>query len=390
MGVILGLTSVVSPLAGQGSSPLAGQGSSPPAGDSAKPADAQPSASELPATLRGFKLSGYAEVSYSHTTVPVGGAIVGRLYDRFANQFTLNAFKVTVDRPYTADRWDAGFRADVVVGQNAAVLQSSGLSLGSSGDVTQLYITLNAPTANGNGLQFRAGKFVTLQGVEVIETVANPNWSEGLQFVYLECFTQTGVEAGYRFNRFADAQLRVSNGWDRVVANQEHKSFMGRVGLYPGSGTSIGLLGFLGAEQSGTDAKRYGGEVLINQKVGAVTTWLQVDYGREEANPALPDSTRDATWWAAGAWVAYDLTSTLGLGLRADYLDDREGARTSAAFGLAAAPRHTLWSGTATLNVRSWPGALLRPELRYDRSNLTPFDGKRDQLTVSLSIAYLY
>src|SRR5256885_8049229 len=46
--------------------------------------------------------------------------------------------------------------------------------------------TLNVPTASGNGLQFKLGRIPTLLGLEVIETYANPNWSEGNQFIYVE------------------------------------------------------------------------------------------------------------------------------------------------------------------------------------------------------------
>jgi len=47
-------------------------------------------------------------------------------------------------------------------------------------------------------------------------------------------------------------------------------------------------------------------------------------------------------------------------------------------------------SGTATLNIKAWPSAMLRPELRYDRSTLAAFNGKKDQITVAMALAYLY
>ncbi len=344
-----------------------------------------------PAPLSGFKFSGYAEASYAYSARAVGNTIVGRLYDRFSDQFTLNALKLAIERPFVTDKWDAGVRADILVGQNAPVLQSSGLNLGQNGDVTQLYVTLNVPTANGNGLQLKVGKFVTLMGLEVIEDVANPNWSEGTQFIYVENFTHTGIEAGYKFSKYADGQLRLTNGWDRVAATSGHKEVMGRLGLYPGATTSLGVVGFFGAHETDTDAKRYGINLLFNQKFGVASAWVQGDYGTEEANVALPDPTQDAAWWAVGAWLAYDVTSKLGFALRGDYLDDEQGFRTSAAFGLpAGGPRHKLWSATGTLNVRSWPSVLVRPEIRYDHSNLTPFDGKEGQVTFALSVAYLY
>ena len=343
------------------------------------------------AAQSGVKLSGYGEASYSYANNASGNAIVGRLYDRFANQFTLNGLKLVVERAAAADKWDAGVRADFVFGQNAAVLQSAGLNLGNNGDLTQLFVTLNVPTANKNGIQFKVGKIVTLMGLEVIETVANPNWSEGLQFIYVENFAHTGLEVGHRFSSAVDVQLRVGNMWDRVVATDGHHDFMARIGLAPSATTSIGVIGHAGAQQPGSNALRSGLSVLLNQKFGATSFWVQADYGTEEANGALPDPTQNASWTALGAWLAFDVNPKLGVALRGDYLNDANGARTTGAYGLAGGGvEHQLWSLTGTLNVKAWPGALVRPELRVDHSSFPVFDGSETQMTLAFSVAYIF
>jgi hypothetical protein len=167
---------------------------------------------------------------------------------------------------------------------------------------------------------------------------------------------------------------------------------MGRLGITPREGTSIALLGFFGPEQADDpEANRYGGEILFGSKAGAGTAlWVQADYGAEEANAALPDPTNDADWWAVGVWLTRDLSPTVAIALRGDYVDDKDGARTSGFFGFPANTGHRFGSATATLNVKSWEGMLLRPELRYDRSNLDAFDGEQDQFSFALSAAYLF
>jgi hypothetical protein len=343
------------------------------------------------APLSNIKMSGYGEASYSYSSKPVAGTIVGRLYDRFANQFTLNAFKLAIERPYATDRWDAGVRADVVFGQNAAVLQSAGMSLGPNTDITQLFVTLNVPTKDGNGWQFKVGKLVTLMGLELIETVSNPNWSEGNQFVYVENFTHTGLEVGRRFSPLLDIQLRVCNGWDRVTAADGNRDVMVRVGLTPNANSSLGIIGYSGAMEAGSDAMRSGVSVLANKKAGANTFWVQADYGTEEANAALPNAAADASWWALGLWVTRDFTSKMGAALRVDYLADTDGFRTTSVFGLpATGVDHRLWSATATLNIKTWPGALVRPEMRFDSSNFAVFDGSETQVTGAFSVAYVF
>jgi hypothetical protein len=370
-------------------------GAPAPADTAAKQPDPPPPpVNHLETALAGFKLTGFAAGSYSYSGHSAGGtAIVGRLYDRLQNRFMLNALAVVLDKPYDPTKFSAGFHTEVLVGQDATVIQSDGgfFNLGPQGDIPHLYVTLNVPTASGNGLQFKVGRIPTLLGLEVIETYANPNWSEGNQFIYVENFTGTGLSAETKFNNYVDVQLRVINGWDQVADNNSHKSLMGRVGLYPNALTSLGIVAYWGAEEPGNNsANRYGFEGLLWRKLGKAAVWVQGDYGTEQANAALPDPTQDAKWWALGGWVTYDLSATAGLALRGDYVNDENGARSSGVFGFQPNTGQKFGSATATLNIKAWPSAVVRPELRYDRSTLPTFNGKKDQITVALAVAYLY
>lgn len=363
-------------------------------------ADTTRSPNTLITALRGLTLSGYAEASYVYSTsadtpttaAPGTRVIAGRLYDRYSDQFMLDALSLVLDRPYDATTWDVGVHTSVLFGQNASVIQSLGFKLGAQGDITQLYVTLNIPTANGNGVQVKAGKIATLMGVEVIEDVANPNWSEGNQFIFVENFTATGVSVEHRFSRRVDAQLRLTNGWDVVQDDNRAKSFMGRVGFYPDTLGAIAIVGYWGPEQPGNDsAPRYGGELLLDRKLAsAMHVWLQGDYGRERANAALPDPTRSAQWWGVGLWATFDVTGAVQLALRGDYVDDRNGARTNGAFGFPANTGQRFGSATGTLNLRVWPHALVRPEVRWDRSSILAFGGNRSQTTFALGAALLF
>jgi putative OmpL-like beta-barrel porin-2 len=327
------------------------------------------------------KISGYGEASYTYANNPVGDVIVGRLYDRFANQFMLNGLKLVFERAAATDKWDAGVRADFVFGQNATVIQAAGLSLGPSADLTQMFVTLNMPTGNGNGFQIRVGKLVTLMGLELIETPFNPNLSMGNQFIYVENFTNTGLELAHRFSPALDVQFRVGNGWDRVQATDGNMDVMARVGITGGK-TSVGIVGYSGAMNAGSDAKRTGVSVLLNQKLGKASLWVQGDYGNEEAVP------EDFSWMAIGAWLALDLNAKTGLAFRADYLSDPDAFRTGGAFG--ATGEHNLMSFTGTLNLKTWPNALVRPELRFDSSNQAVFNGEESQFTLGLGVAYIF
>jgi hypothetical protein len=343
------------------------------------------------AAFGGVKVSGFAEVSYTTSNHPAGDVVVGRLFDRFQDQFMLNALALALDKPYDPAKRSAGFHAELLFGQNAAVIKSGGFDLGTQGDIPHLYVTLNLPTKSGNGVQFKVGRIPTLMGLEVIETTVNPNSSEGNQFVYVENFTGLGLSVETKFSDRVDAQLRMINGWDLVREGNRAKSYMARIGLYPDANSSLAVLGFIGPEQAGNSAaQRSGVELLAWRKLGKAALWLQADVGSEEANAALPDPTQTANWWGVGAWLTYDLSSSVGLALRGDYISDQDGARTSGFLGFPTNTGHYLASATATLNIRSWPSALVRPELRYDHSSLPSFDGENTQITFALSVAYSF
>ncbi len=365
---------------------------SAPADTTGKKADPPPQpVNHLETALAGVKLTGFVQASYAYSARSLDDTIVGRLYDRFQNRFTLNALGVVLDKPYDPAKFSAGFHTELLLGQDARVIKSNGLDLGPQADLPHLYVTLNVPTASGNGLQLKVGRIPTLLGLEVIETYANPNWSEGNQFIYVENATALGVSIETKFNDHVDLQLRVNNGWDQVSDNNSRKSLMGRVGIYPDAATSLGIVGFWGPEEAGINgANRYGVDGLLWRKLGKAALWVQGDYGKEQANATLPDPTQDAQWWALGGWVTYDFTSSFGLALRGDYMNDEDGARTSGVLGFPANTGQKFGSGTATLNVRAWPNAVVRPELRYDRSSLAAFAGKKDQLTFAVAVAYLY
>jgi hypothetical protein len=285
----------------------------------------------------GKNVSGFVTTSYTSTTRHASGnQIVGRLYDRFHDQFELNAAKVVLEKPVATDKWEAGARGDFLFGQNAAVIKSAGLNLGDNSDLTQAFVTVNVPAGEGTYVQFKAGKLATLMGLEVIEDVANPNLSEGNQFIYVENFTSTGLRVDAKLGPKVDLELALFNGWDVVEDNNTKKSVMGRLGLTPTGKTTLGLLGFVGNEKTAVSGvtpsgNRYGGEVLISQKVGPkATVYVQGDYGEEK--DALGTGV-NAKWWAAGLWATYDVNPVLTVALRGDYVDDKDGLRTSGVLG---------------------------------------------------------
>lgn len=340
--------------------------------------------------LKPVTLSGYVTSSITSSNNGAGGAIVGRMNGRRQNEFMLNVADFTVERVAPTDRASAGFRVEALFGQNAAVMKSIGLDLGPNADIWQAYVTLNLPLSGASRyVQFKAGKMATLMGVEVVEDVLNPNLDVGSQDIFLEPFTETGMEFDAKLSAKFDFELRISNGWDQVTDLNTGKTFMARLGVTPTDRTLIALVGYTGAEQpDSTGPKRSGANLVITQKIGGSTSLAaQADFGREAG---LGANGGDAEWSAGGVWLTQDLTPHASLGLRADYMKDRDGVRTSGVLGYPVNTGQTVSSVAATLTLKNWDHALVRPELRYDHSTLAVFSGQQQQVSLALGLSYMF
>jgi len=345
------------------------------------------------------EISGFMEASYLYDFNNTHGTrtVVGRTFDTHANQFDVDDFKLALEKPisYNPTNWVVGYRADLIFGEDASIIHSSGFNLGNDGDLEQAFIDVNVPI--GNGLKVIIGKTVTLMGVEVIEQVSNPNFSEGNQFLYVENFTQTGVQLAYQWNDKIDTEFVVFNGWDQLPDNNNGLSYMGRIGYAMDSNTTFAVLGYGGPEQAGVTANwRDGVELVATRKItDKFSADAQFDYGHEE-NAFLSDGTTQANaeWYAAGVWLIYDFTDKIELAFRQDYLKDRNGSRVAAVLGtsdpLAVGATPELYSSTVTLNLKPVDNFQFRPEFRWDHSDKDVYNGIKDQFTLGAGVAYLF
>jgi hypothetical protein len=351
----------------------------------------QPDSAQKADTLAPLTISGSFTTSFTNTTHPLADTIiVGRLYDRYQNMFSLNVVNLTVERVAPTNRVGAGFHTETWLGQNAAVVKSVGLNLGLDADVWQAYGILNLPTnAHGSYVQLKAGKMATLLGVEVGEDVLNPNLGVGYQDIFLEPFTETGGELDAKLSPKWDAELRVTNGWDQVTDVNMSKTVTGRFGLTPDDKTLIALTGYLGPEQvQNNHDNRTGADLVASRKIiSALTAQLQLDYG-QEAHAAADGGL--AEWFGAGGWLTYAFVPSATLAIRGDYMNDRNGARTSGVLGFPVNTGMKVGSATATLNVSYWPHALLRPEIRFDRATLPVFNGEENQVSFGVGVSYIF
>ena len=340
-----------------------------------------------------LSISGYVTGSYVHSSQPTAGVAVGRLFDRNDGRVIGNAARVTVKRTLATGKMDLGFQIDALYGKNAVLTQSAGLNIADQLDLPQAFIGVNVPMSSGNYVQIKAGKIVTLLGVELLDDVLNSSFSHGYQFIYLADIAELGISLEARLSPKVMAQFRVTNGWDVIRANNSGKTVIARLDFTLSDAVDLAFSGYSGPEQAdnATDL-RHGVEFVGTFKPAKGTTlYAQFDLGGEHGL-GLPGS--GAHWFGAGGWGVFELAGNASLALRGEYLFDRDGARTSGVLGFPVSAGRELTSGTVTLNYRPFAHTLLRPEFRVERSSRNDFGDpaarRGTQVTIGLALSFLF
>jgi hypothetical protein len=168
---------------------------------------------------------------------------------------------------------------------------------------------------------------------------------------------------------------------------------MGSIGLKPTKELWVNLLGFGGDESSSLTV--WGGSVLAGYDVTSqFHTGFEFDYFSFD-----PSVGKTADLLSVGGWAWYDFTPQIGVALRAEYLDDKDGGgikgiafpgRPASAI-LSPDPDGQVESVALTLNWRPVPSIKIQPEIRYDHTSYHGgFDGKRDRVVVGSGASYLF
>jgi hypothetical protein len=296
------------------------------------------------------KISGFVDLTYNYNTRdPMDGVTPFHSYTARHDTLLLNAAHLALSGAGEA----VSYAVEVDVGSDAAVNSGD-----DDVDLQEAYLAY----VSRIGLGIKAGKFVTFQGIEVIESGANPTISRGFLFGLAEPFTHAGALLTYKINSQLDVAAGVVNGWDLVVDNNRGKTVVGKVGYASGPAV-VTASGYAGPEQQGNaDNMRLSGDVTGMVAIGALTLWGQVNAGSEE-EVALDGGT--ARWFGAGLQPVWRALDQLLIGARAEIFRDADGARTGA--------EQTLYNLTVTPSFTLTTGLVLRGELRVDWSSSDVF-----------------
>lgn len=376
---------------------------------------------------KGIVLSGYVDTSYTYQfasqSVRGPGQITRaegsqygnfpsseaafRSFDMNADSFQVNAFKLALEKPLPDEnKLAAGFRADIIYGQDARVMNSRDTNsvLGTAGFIRdtkgafsddvfleQAYVQFRVPW--GNGLDFKFGRFVALTGYEVIESPANLNFSRGLLFTATGPWTNTGAMVSYKFNDTVDAQFGIVDGWDNSAANTSGIqgfpfAVTGRVNITaPGKNANIAN-SFIyspdgepgSASPSFTEnesvflwniwgnwAPKFADDKLL---LGFNGTLGFADAAQNDVALAgvTPSIDRTSTWSGIGLYTKYQFTKMFSLAGRLEWLHGDNALKFTGLTspGVNASPNVApggdvdVWSWTLTAGFNIWENLLTR------------------------------
>lgn len=356
--------------------------------DMKKVNDARGGGAGLGANQLPFIIDGFIDVTGNMNLVG-GPSRKNRLrhYDNDANTFTLNVAHLALHR--AAEKGSpVGFNIEIDMGEDARHNNGAKLPSGSTElfDVQEATIDLMIPNDENCGLV--VGKFATFEGIELIESTANPVISRGFLFMFAEPLTHVGFYARYSKDvngkgMMFNVKLGAVNGWDLEADNNKDKTFIWLLGLSQANTFDVHFSGTWGDEQTatgGTTGHKAGHPRASFDLTGffivdMLTLNFQINGGNEKFAVA---GAKYVHWFGFGLQPVIDLGKQLPgfkIGTRFELFNDVDGARINSLASnepavycnIAIAPAYTIRDTNLTI----------RGEFRYDWSNLNRGQNQR-------------
>jgi len=337
----------------------------------------------------GITTSGYIDAGYSYANRNIEGTGTGpvgvntRVFDAQNNSFVLHQVGLTLAKQ---PKEGFGGLVNLTMGKDANVIQSAPGVTNATFDVTQAY----AQWAGG-ALTVIAGKFVTLQGTEVIASPGNVNVSRSILFGAIP-FTHTGLRATYALGDTASVIVGVNNGWDEIQDPNRGKTAELGVTWNPIKPLSILVAAYSGSEPStlsGTNGKRTDANIVASYALTDAFS-IGLEYLTFSQDKALANGAK-AKYSGFAGYLTYMITPKLRGVVRLESFDDHDGFH----FGTTAltTPQVKYKEGTLTLAYLPADSFELRAEVREDKADQAVFvgySGSTSKTLMTLALQGLY
>ena len=252
------------------------------AASTTQPTKSSPSGPTIASLLGPTSLSGFVDMYYNYNSnQPASRTSSFRSFDGSSNQFALNLVELVVDKTPEITNSRTGYHVALGFGQAMNAINGTDPGgLGFAQYLKEAYFSYVAPV--GKGLQIDAGKFVTPNGAEVIETKDDLNYSRGLLFSYAIPYYHYGLRAKYAFNDKYSVSGCVVNGWNNVMDNNTGKTYGIGFGWNPNKKISFTQNFMAGPEQTNNNSnwRQLWDTVITYSATSKLSFTLNTDYGR--------------------------------------------------------------------------------------------------------------
>src|SRR6266849_5314415 len=341
--------------------------------------------------LLGIGISGYIDTGWTWATTHPGNPanITGRYFDKDYNSVQFNDFHLVLDKP--EKDWGVGFHLSGDFGRTGALLREAtawGRLFDGNGnfifrhepsaELRESYVTTTVPI--GEGLQIKGGLFVTLLGTEFIPVPGahNDNISRSFMFNLSIPFRHLGTLFSYPIYKkdkdttVVNASAGIVTGWDDPRDNNHTPSFLGGVTVTPSETftfVSSIIAGeeprFTGPNPTMNTARFVISNVWTIKHIDPLGLSLEYDWGHQRL--ASLGGTRAATWQGVAGIASYSWTDRVITALRAEFFNDRDGARTGGSINGHANVK--LAELTLTGSYKFTKMLMGRAEVRHDWAN---------------------
>ena len=316
-----------------------------------------------------------------------------RAYDA-NNGFMLHAAHLAVSHSFSPEASafvSLDFGSDAIVDTANYGVFATGSPLGASTgipvDAREAYLKWTP-----GDFTLQAGKFVTLNGIEVVDGPLNPTLTRGFLFWLAEPVGHTGAKVNYAFGG-GTAHLGVGlvNGWDRILDNNNQKTILFNGDIVPSANFHAQISGSWGAEQTNDDTHH---RLTVDLTGAGVIGPLTLNFQGLVGTESFPGGAPRDTWWGIGLQPVY-VADAFSLGARIEYFNDKHGSRLVQ--GTYVPDKAGLLNFTITPGYMVAKNLTLRAEFRIDAAlaadgtegkNL--FNGKSTQPTIGIGGTYTF
>ena len=383
--------------------------------------------SQVLTAVSSTTLSGYVDTSAIWKFGTGNASFPGRAYDGLGkvDGFNLNVVELQLEKPLSEEQWAAGYRVQMLLGQDANGFNVSpfggGSGAGSDFSLKDAYVALRVPA--GNGIDFKVGSFSTVIGYESFESYLNPNYSRSFGW-QLEPTQHTGILGTYKITDAVSFSAGIANTWGAGinaranrptgpgganVAVESEKTYMASIsitapeswGFLKDSAWYFGVIDGLAGNTSGATANStdttsvYAGGSL-HTPVEGLSVGGSFDYRFNGPNAV---TVGDNWAYAVAGYLSFQASEKWKFNLRGDYTEGSDGTF----YNRAGLNQNRLGALTVTADYALWQNVISRAELRWDHSMSgdAPYGGtvnaagavtglQHNAVTLALNIIYKF